>query len=428
MSLVLETLTTMALSFGEITSWFNILGKKINYKNVYIYISIVFLTLFQILNFHYIYGFIKSVGVLVILIIVCALLTKEKLKQCIILSFFTEVLIIISESLIALIISIFTDVDFTSQHIIITYCADIIVSLLLYFLSKLKFVYKLYEYIVRNTSQIKLYQVLLFSLFLMVSCSSAFSYVYLRNNVTLIIFVNVIISIVYTVIVILIFNYQNRYIKISAKYNNSIDNLSLQEIIINDYRTMNHENKNQLLTIKSMIEDKKVISYISTLINQKESFNNEILDETLRLPKGGIRGLIYCKIIYMKDNNINYNLNVDKNITSKLLNKLSDKDMVDICQILGVLLDNAIESAVCSKTKTINIGLHYQDSIFEIIIVNSYDNKLNIGRDNVLKTTKGKGHGYGLQLVRRIIAKNDKLSNSCEIAKKSFTQKILVNL
>ena len=46
MSLVLETLTTMALSFGEITSWFNILGKKINYKNVYIYISIVFLTLF----------------------------------------------------------------------------------------------------------------------------------------------------------------------------------------------------------------------------------------------------------------------------------------------------------------------------------------------------------------------------------------------
>jgi two-component system sensor histidine kinase AgrC len=208
-----------------------------------------------------------------------------------------------------------------------------------------------------------------------------------------------------------------------GKYHTSLDTLQAQESIISDYRILNHENKNNLMTIKSLSKSKKVNKYIDSLLNQQEKLKNKIIDETLKLPEGGIRGLIYNKLTLIKEYNIPYYLNVDKKINYKSLSNISDEDIVDVCQILGVFIDNAIDESNLIDDKQINIDLHLNNNEFIISIANHYNKKLNI---NNLKTTKGKGHGYGLKLVKKIIESNNKIHTKKEINKDLFIQKIYI--
>ena len=236
-------------------------------------------------------------------------------------------------------------------------------------------------------------------------------------------------SVLYTIILIIVFNYQNRYYRVNIKYENSINNLYAQESIIEDFKIMNHENKNQLLTIKSMNKNKKIEGYINSLIEQKEKFKNEILDASLKLPEGGIRGLIYIKLLYMKEKNISCNLNVDKKINIKTFRNINDNDTVDVCQILGVYIDNAIEEVVNLNNRNININLYMEDNELVVSISNTYCSKLQVNnRTNELYTTKGKNHGYGLKLVRRLILNNKKLRNETQILKDSFNQKLFIKI
>ena len=153
------------------------------------------------------------------------------------------------------------------------------------------------------------------------------------------------------------------------------------------------------------------------------------MNETYKLPEGGIRGLIYSKILIMREKNIECNLNVDKRITIKLLYNISDNDIVDICQILGVFIDNAMEECYRIDKKEIQITLHIQNNCL-IIEISNYHNRdyKSINKSIQIKSTKGKGHGYGLQLVKRLIENNKKLRNERLISKEIFTQKLIIDI
>ena len=93
------------------------------------------------------------------------------------------------------------------------------------------------------------------------------------------------------------------------------------------------------------------------------------------IPSGGLRGLIYSKLVQMKNYNIDYSLSVDKSINSRLINSFSTKDMYDICQIIGVYLDNAIEEVKTYEEKNITIRF-YKDSNINIEITNCINHEI----------------------------------------------------
>ena len=73
------------------------------------------------------------------------------------------------------------------------------------------------------------------------------------------------------------------------------------------------------------------------------------------------------------------------------------------------------------SVKDILIEIFLQESYLNIKISNNYKGQIdvfNIGDKNY--TTKGKGHGFGLLLVKRIIDNNTLLKNERQISKKIF--------
>ena len=104
-------------------------------------------------------------------------------------------------------------------------------------------------------------------------------------------------------------------------------------------------------------------------------------------------------MITAQEKNITVNVNISKNIENGFLSRLDATSFDQIGKILGVFLDNAIESAEISKNKVLGIEAFTKNGEVIFIISNTFDpNVKKIGR-----TSKGPGHGYGLLLVNNIL-------------------------
>lgn len=425
MSMIIAFLGTFVLTTAQTYSWSIISDSKekiIGFSNISKIILFV-ISVFVVHN----YSINVSKGVLVLLlaVIFCRLIIKRKISNCIILAFISELISIICESILVIVIALFFSkyVKDITQSPYIQMIFDLVISIFIVLISRFKMMKKLYIYLVRITENIKLYQVFLFIMFAIFAITSIFVSTYFKEYLQVVVITNICISIAYSLIVILIFSLQNRYYKIRTEYNTTLDGLQAKEEIINEYRVINHENKNQLMTIKSLTRNKKVISYINSLIKQKNKFNNEILNLSLKVPEGGIRGLLYNKLLYMREMGIKCIINNDRKVNSKILLNINDDDIVDICQVLGVFIDNSIDEVI-NHTKEISISIFIVGNFLVISVSNQYEKKDNDLLD--FKTTKGDNHGYGLKLVKKIIDNNKKLYNETSIMKNIITQKIFI--
>ena len=423
MSLVLEYFFNCILTIAEIIVWINISKKQVELKKrrTYIFVFILITLTFFISNI--LNDFVNALGIMIISIFFCKLLLKISIRESILLSFIGELLIILSESVFAIFVTSFLkiDIETLAKHIYIT---NFFVAILIILLSNISYISKIYEHINHFTKYIKLHQLLVFLLFTIFGIAYIYAATYFKISISIMIIVNIFISFFYSVIVILIFRYQNRYYEINSKYNLRLDDLYVQEELINDYRIMNHENKNNLKTIRSMTNDESVKGFISSLLKYDDTNQMTIINDSLKLPSKGIRALLYNKIKAMKDNNIDYSLEVDKKIKVNTLQDVSDIDIVDLCQLLGVFIDNSIESVVNMNQKSIIISFYIEDDKLIITISNCYKDSLLINKDSSLESTKGLNRGYGLKLAKRIVENNNKITNNLIVTKNMFTQKI----
>lgn len=214
--------------------------------------------------------------------------------------------------------------------------------------------------------------------------------------------------------------------QLMLKYDNLLTFIKKYEIEIDNQRMMRHETKNQLLTIKSKIIDKEksedIVSYIDQLLNDDKKINHTEYAKLKYLPSNGIKGLFYFKMITAQEKNITVNVNISKNIENGFLSKLDATSFDQIGKILGVFLDNAIESAEISKNKVLGIEAFTKNGEVIFIISNTFDpNVKKIGR-----TSKGAGHGYGLLLVNNILNNNSKLSSSVEVVDNLYIEKLTI--
>lgn len=416
--------------FAEIYLAHGIVNKKINYKNKKIYFIYCFMVLLTSLNYVFSNNLYKPLITLLIMFIITKLLFNYNIKRNFVISFLMFIVTIISELIFSISIVFLKKLD--NQTYIEIYqgqiISNVIISFIMLLFSKNRILNFLYNKICIIVKNISLNKTITF-LGLIVVCSSFLFYMsYYNKNNFFSLFVNFLIVTAYFIIVIMIIKKESSYNKIHSKYVIMIDELKEYENIINEYRIINHENKNQLLSIKGMTRNKKVNEYIDEMINNKSSNNKRLLDQALLIPTGGLRGLLYSKLIQMKDKNIDYNLNIDRKVNNNLMKKIDSKEMIDICQIVGVFIDNSIEAVENLDNRNIIINI-YDENGFVIEIINNYKSNIKINRiDKVGYTTKGTNHGYGLALVNKIISKNKNFSNEREVSKNMFKQKLVVKL
>ncbi len=221
--------------------------------------------------------------------------------------------------------------------------------------------------------------------------------------------------------------------KIVNKYDQLLEYAKTYEQEVVEKSKWQHEYQNQLIIVKSKISknNKEAQKYIDDLLqNQPIDVNSQWLSKLSNFPDIGIKGLFYYKIGQMQSKGINVFVDVSEELELKKFHyKLLENNLQDISRVLGVYLDNAIEAASKAGKKYIVLEINCDKNKLVFEISNTYAGNLNFEKiDDEKYTTKGKGHGYGLSLVKDILAKNNLLSQEREINGIYYVQKLIIDI
>lgn len=215
---------------------------------------------------------------------------------------------------------------------------------------------------------------------------------------------------------------------IEDKYNESMEYVLRYEKIINEQGKKNHEYNNQLMVIKGYINKPERLSeYLDEVIDEHKTGQNYTVKQLGFLPDGGVKGLLYHKLSKMEDNNIKYYLYVDQNLKDKDIESFDLKTYRDLTKLLGVFLDNAIDAALKSEEKEIEVELKDKDDCLLLTISNTYDKNTDINKVGKSGfTTKGVGHGFGLSIVKDIAKTNSEIETFSSKESDKFIQTAMI--
>ncbi len=214
--------------------------------------------------------------------------------------------------------------------------------------------------------------------------------------------------------------------KLKFEYDKLLDFMKTYEVEIEKQRIQHHENKNQLLTIKSKIIDQEnkqnIIKYIDSLLDENITINQAYYAKFQYLPSNGLKALFYFKASEAENKGINITISISPKIKNSLLNNLSPNNFKQLGRIVGVYLDNAIEASTISKSKSMGIEVYKEKDDVKIIITNSFDGEIDPDVGNEIFSTKGKKRGHGLMLVKNIINSNNMFVQRREIRQNVYVQ------
>lgn len=220
----------------------------------------------------------------------------------------------------------------------------------------------------------------------------------------------------------------NGRIQFENKYKEMLEYSKTFEDIIDNDKLLIHEYKNQLAAIQSMSNIKQVKSYINNILDCSDKISKAYIEDLKYLPKGGIKGTIYYKIVVATNKKLNVTLNVSKNVKDV---KLSDEKTTEcLIQALGICLDNAIEASEASKDKNLSIEIYMLKHEINIVICNTFDEqRVNLNKiENKGYSTKGKGRGNGLYFLSKIVNSQKNISTNWSILNQYFVRKIIIKL
>lgn len=405
----------------------NMSNEKFKLKNFIIYL-IIFLPL--LLTTYIIFSGITKL-VLSIIFIITALyfsVFKSDISNSVYFAFTYEMLVFVSEIVLSVLILFIFKLD-GSEYSNIPFSlliSTILNCFLVYLLSRIKFISKnirKLNHIIKKNNKDWIYIILIMILMVLF----IFFNRYKMNNSTEY-FVNTAMAIF--VVVSFVYVIYNKFQRqaMEDKYNESMEYVLRYEKIINEQGKKNHEYNNQLMVIKGYINNPERLSeYLDEVIGEHKTGQNYTVKQLGFLPDGGVKGLLYHKLSKMEDNNIKYYLYVDQNLKDKDIESFDLKTYRDLTKLLGVFLDNAIDAALKSEEKEIEVELKDKEDCLLLTISNTYDKNTDINKVGKSGfTTKGVGHGFGLSIVKDIAKTNSEIETFSSKESDKFIQTAMI--
>ena len=409
-----------------------LVNKKINFKDYKFYVTLIFQTLVAVLTYLYFGNLVRLVIMTIVVIIGNYYLFRPNLKEVILSSTFEQLIVFVSEVIMTLILVLLFGVDagqLTNDYFL-NFISILLICSIMVVLIRLPFIKKTYDKFLKITHKIDVRKLSIYVLIIMISINFLFVSNFVQIEFSIIYGFNLFLIILYSLIVCYSMYQGNQNVKFKEENKSLLDNLNEYEKMLDYQRVNNHENKNQLLVIKGMIKDKndKVVEYIDEIIKEKREDNETLYTQAKRIPEGGLQGLFYQKMLLMQEKDIKINLDISKEVRKIDLTCLSQKIIYDICRIIGVILDNAIEAVGNIDNNEILISM-YVDDAFIIEISNKFNGNFDTSKiGDKGYTSKGKGHGYGLSLVKKSVEKSENVYLDTLIVNGVFTQKLKINI
>ncbi len=390
------------------------------------YLYILFLACVSILLYQVQYTTIYTLTIFLLNIVVYKRIFKIDWSQSIIATSIFMILLIPADIITTTVLRIF----FTQNEIRGNYVVSILANLLIGIISVSTICISPLRKLIRkfyiNISKKKTVTEIIFFLLLIIGfCYLGYNYA--THNVTDQTYIaNVIIIIIFTVITIIFIQSKNKYRTLSDEYDNLFNYVQNFEEWIEKEQLNRHEYKNQLAVLRSIAKDKKVINKIDEILEDNINIEGEVVSQLKDLPKGGLKGLIYYKVALAQKKKIK--LIVDISLKSKsYLQKLCESQIKDICKLIGIYFDNAIEAAENTKEKYILLEIYDLSDKVNIVISNTFKETDNLDNKHLKGiTSKGEGHGYGLYFANKIVAKNKWIESNQEVVEKYYIQTISI--
>lgn len=423
------------MAVTNVYMWNKLHDEKIDFKNYKVYLVGIVLSILLILNFSFINSYLRILT-LVIVMILCNyfLFTKDK-NANIVIPIIAELILIIAEVIISILFV--TLLKLEGNAIFIKYSGTIIINLFVGVISILLVNLKLFKNITNKVIDIidninKNVLIIVLGV-LIIIINFLLMVPYYRIRTSYIVIFNAITIVVYSFIVFKMFEEKSRYIKMNNKYNMTNTTLKELEQNVTRLKITNHKNKNQLLTIRNMIkkgeDGKSLIKHIENIVNTKIKDDETLMFQTSTITNSMISSIVYSKMLTMKENDVDVDLIISRDIKDLYLSDIPDELAVEVCKIIGVYLDNALEEVSKYEEKIINIEFYAEKKTLCIAISNNFEGEIDFEKmDNPGYTTKENGHGYGLSLAREIIESNDRLSSEREIKDNIFKQILKIKM
>lgn len=392
-----------------------IMNCDINYKNIKCYFiifinTILLITIQKIL----INTPLKAIYILFINYLCIKILFKQTNNKTLITSIFIILINFISEIIFTF---AFTLLSKNIHNIILTsFVSNIIILLISIIITSIfnKKINKWIEIFIQNNEiEFPIYTLLII----------LFSICVATNNTKYSIFTNILSIICLVYITTALIMEKLKYKKMKIKNDYIYDQFEIYNALLDRYRKINHENKNDLVMIKNMIKNKNynnALNYISEVLQEKEETIN--ITSLKNIKSETLKGFLQYKFSDIKNKNIKVNFDINKDVSKINIDEAIPSNRVkDLYRIIGIILDNAIEATLDSEKKIINININLDDDKYIINISNTFNKNINLeSLGNMGYTTKGNGRGVGLSLVNEILNQSTQFELERQIVQNIF--------
>lgn len=301
------------------------------------------------------------------------------------------------------------------------------VGIMIVLISKIKFIKKSIKNIFIKLGGFVRLETIFVSTFWII-ITSILSYLISRNGFTNIEFwISALIELAFIVFMLNHFMDKDRYIGLNERFDDLYEYVQTMEESLDNEQMNIHEYKNQLSVIRSMTNNKKIKDYIDSLVDEcpdDAKWNTELKN----LPKCGLKGLLHYKLACAAKKNLNVLITVSPD-TAPVIKNLSLEEMKQLSRLVGIYMDNAMDAALDTEKKNVALEIYKIKDTVNIVISNSAnidESKVKmIGKKGF--TSKGKGHGRGTYLAKKMLLHNKKFSASNSVVKDYYIVRIIIN-
>ena len=194
--------------------------------------------------------------------------------------------------------------------------------------------------------------------------------------------------------------------------------------LYNEIRGFRHDYAGMLVSMQMAIDSEdlqeidRVYNEVLVKANQKLRSEKYTYFDLNNLEDSALRSLIAQSIVYARNNDVEFTLEV-KDVITRL-----SMDLLDLVRIMSILLNNAVEGATDSYLKQMEVAVIKMDFETVIVIQNSCKITMTPSEDLFALgfSTKGRNRGLGLNNVKEILDKYDNIILETEMEDNTFRQ------
>lgn len=231
------------------------------------------------------------------------------------------------------------------------------------------------------------------------------------------------------IFIIFLFRSYIRKTELKAKQDayNTLQNYTKQiELMYSDITSFKHDYNNIMLSLAGYIQEKDLDGLQSYFKNHILPLKTNLHIDDYRIHQlsnillPDIKNLIMAKVIFAHETGIDINIEILFPIKDVFI------DRIDFCRVIGVFLDNAIESARETSNPHIDIVLIEEGEKLTVLIRNNFiPSDIPYSKLKKSSTTTKSGHlGIGLSNVHKILSKYENVFLSTDLSEHIFTQQL----